>query len=462
MMSPDGPSGTTDVAVVGGGACGMAAAIAARQQGAEVVLLEKEPVLGGNTALSTGSVPGAGTRFQAAAGIEDSPERMAEDILRQTGYQSDRELVLHLCNESRELVHWLVDDLGVELYLVTDYKHVGHSVHRLHAPASREGSDLVRDLRRAMKDFEVPVRVGVPVVGILTGDDGSVVGVEVEEEGERIRVEAEKVILASNGFAANREMLRRYCPDVADAPYFGAPGNTGEGIEWGQRLGGLTEHMGAYQGYAAVSPNGTLVSWTTIEKGGIIVDQEGRRFGDETSGYSAFVPEVQRHTDGPIYVIFDRKIMESVRDHEPRFRGLVEGGIVKEAPTLDELAALYDIRRNNLKETLARYNEAVRAGADEFGRKEFGTAPLEFPLYVVQASTGLFHTQGGLKINTNAQPLRADGSPIENLYAGGGVAVGISGADDGKGYSSGNGLLTALGWGKIAGEHAGGSIRGGR
>jgi fumarate reductase flavoprotein subunit len=353
------------------------------------------------------------------------------------------------------LVDWLVDDLGVELYLVTDYKHVGHSVHRLHAPASREGADLVRDLRRAMKDFEVPVRVGVPVVGLLTGDDGGVVGVEAEEEGQRVRVEAEKVILASNGFAANREMLRRYCPDIADAPYFGALGNTGEGIEWGQRLGGLTKHMGAYQGYAAVSSDGTLVSWTTIEKGGIIVDQGGCRFGDETSGYSAFVTEVQRRTDEPIYVIFDRTIMESVQDHEPRFRSLVEDRVVKEASNLDKLAALHDIPRDNLEETLVCYDEAVRRGVDEFGRKEFGSAPLKFPLYVVRASTGLFHTQGGLKINTNAQPLRADGSPIENLYAGGGVAVGISGGDGGKGYSSGNGLLTALGWGKIAGEHAG-------
>jgi fumarate reductase flavoprotein subunit len=451
-----------DVVVVGGGGCGMAAAIAARQQGAEVIVLEKAPEVGGNTALSTGSVPGAGTRFQAAAGIEDSPELMAEDIMRQTGYQSDRELVLHLCNEARGLVDWLVDDLGVELYLVTDYKHIGHSVHRLHAPASREGADLVKDLRRAMKEFEVPVRVGVPVVGLLTGDDGGVVGVEAEEEGQRVRVEAQKVILASDGFAANSEMLRRYCQDIADAPYFGAPGNRGEGIEWGQRLGALTEHMGAYQGYAAVSPNGILVSWTTIEKGGIIVDQGGRRFGDETSGYSAFVPEVQRHADGPIYVIFDRKIMESVRDHEPRFRGLVEGGIVREASTLDELAALHDLPRDDLEETLARYDEAVSAGADEFGRRDLGSAPLEFPLCIVRASPGLFHTQGGLKINTNAQPLRPNGSPIDNLYAGGGVAVGISGADGGRGYSSGNGLLTALGWGKIAGEHAGASARGKR
>ncbi|MGH3145540.1 MAG: FAD-dependent oxidoreductase, partial [Rubrobacter sp.] len=130
-MSPE-RSLATDVVVVGGGACGMAAAVAARQQGAEVVLLEKGRDPGGNTALSTGSVPGAGTRFQEAAGIEDSPELMAEDIMRQANHQSDRDLVLRLCDESRRLVDWLVDDLGVELYLVTDYKHVGHSVHRLH------------------------------------------------------------------------------------------------------------------------------------------------------------------------------------------------------------------------------------------------------------------------------------------------------------------------------------------
>lgn len=455
MMSPVERTLATDVVVVGGGACGMAAAIAARQQGAEVLLLEKELDVGGNTALSTGSVPGSYTRFQAAADVEDSPELMAEDIMRQTGYQSDGELVLYLSRESSGLIDWLVDILGVELYLVTDYVHVGHSVHRLHAPASREGADLVRDLRRAMEEFEIPFRVGVPVTGLLTADDGSVAGVEAEDAGRKPRVEAKKVILASNGFAANREMLLRYCPDIADAPYFGAPGNTGEGIEWGEKLGAAIEHMGAYQGYAAVCENGILVSWTTIEKGGIIVDRDGRRFGDETSGYSAFVPEVRRHADGPIYVIFDRRIMESVRNHEPRFKGLVEGGFVKEAATVDELASLHDMPRDDLEETLARYDAAASAGVDEFGRKDFGSAPLQFPLHVVRASTGLFHTQGGLRINTNAQPLRADGNPVENLYAGGGVAVGISGSDGGKGYSSGNGLLTALGWGKIAGEHAG-------
>ena len=448
----------TDVIVVGGGACGMASAIAARQQGAEVLLLEKEPDLGGNAALSTGSVPGAFTRFQAAAGVEDSPEQMAEDIMRQTGYRSEKDLVLHLCRESSGLIDWLVDGLGVELYLVTDYMHVGHSVHRLHAPASREGADLVRDLRRAMEDFEVSLKVGVPVTGLLTAEDGSVAGVEAEEAGQKVRVEAGKVILASNGFAANREMLRRYCPEIAEAPYFGAPGNTGEGIGWGEELGAVIEHMGAYQGYAAVCENGILVSWTTIEKGGIVVDGEGRRFGDETSGYSAFVPEVQRHTEGPIYVILDQEIMESVRDREPRFKGLVDDGFVKEAATLDELAAVHGMPRDNLEETLARYGAAANAGTDEFGRKDFGSAPLRFPLHVVRASTGLFHTQGGLKINTNAQPLRADGSPVENLYAGGGVAVGISGPDGGRGYSSGNGLLTGLGWGKIAGEHAGASV----
>ncbi|QIN78512.1 FAD-binding protein [Rubrobacter marinus] len=453
-MAPEERALVTDVVVVGSGACGMAAAIAARQQGRRSSCWRKSRTWGERgpehrlrTRLIH-TVSGGGRRRRL-------PEAMAEDIMRQTGYQSDGELVLHLARESSGLIDWLVDDLGVELYLVTDYMHVGHSVHRLHAPASREGADLVKDLRQAIKDFGVSLKTGMPVKRLLTADDGSVVGVEAEEAGQKLRVEAKKVILASNGFAANREMLLRYCPDIADAPYFGAPGNTGEGIAWGEGLGAAVEHMGAYQGYAAVCENGILVSWTTVEKGGIVVDGDGRRFGDETSGYSAFVPEVQRHTDGPIYVIFDQRIMESVRDREPRFRGLVEEGFVKEAATVDELAALHDMPRDDLEETLARYNAAAEAGVDEFGRKDFGAAPLRFPLHVARASTGLFHTQGGLRINTNAQPLRTDGSPVENLYAGGGVAVGISGADGGRGYSSGNGLLTALGWGKIAGEHAG-------
>ena len=140
----------TDVAVVGGGACGFIAALAIAEKGLEVLLLEKEKKVGGNTSLSQGMIPAAGTRFQKAAGIEDSPERMAEDILKKNGYESDPEMTLHVCRESKNLVEWLVDSVGIHLDIVTDFIYPGHSRMRIHAPSSRKGTQIINELRAAL------------------------------------------------------------------------------------------------------------------------------------------------------------------------------------------------------------------------------------------------------------------------------------------------------------------------
>src|SRR5512136_1069218 len=108
----------TDVAVVGGGACGLIAALAAAEKGVEVLLVEKEKKGGGNTALSQGMIPAAGTRFQKVAGIDDSPETMAEDIFKKNHYESDPEMTLHICRESKNLIEWLVDSVGIHLEIV--------------------------------------------------------------------------------------------------------------------------------------------------------------------------------------------------------------------------------------------------------------------------------------------------------------------------------------------------------
>lgn len=447
-----------DVLIVGAGGAGLVAALAAHEAGASVAVVEKYDRAGGNTALSTGSVPGGGTKYQAAAGIEDSPERMTADLLRQSGPHEAEWLVAQLARQSAPMVEWLRDDIGIELELITDYKHVGHSVPRLHAPKSRKGQDLVNDLVRALGEREIPLVLGHPVDDLLLDADGAVSGVVVR--GDRItetRLGAPNIVLAANGFAANREMLREYCPDIADAEYFGAHGSTGEAIAWVRDLGAKLENIGAYQGYAAVAyPHGAITSWTTVEQGAVLVNPDGLRFGDETIGYSGFAADVLAN-GGASWVLFDERIRDYVASNELEFRELVELGGVKTG-TPAELSRFFGLPEAAVVATVEQTARDAAAGtADRFGRTDFGFGPLTAPYAMCRTTPGLFHTQGGAAINPDARPLRADGTTIPHLFATGGVAVGISGQRGGRGYSSGNGLLTAMGLGRVAGAAAAGA-----
>src|SRR6202045_25819 len=145
-MQPD-----ADVLVIGAGACGLAAAIAAHDSGVSVAIIEKIDRPGGNSSLSTGSVPAAGSRFQREADIADSPERFVADLMRIGGATDCPDLVRRLVDTSAATVEWLADAVGARIALVTAYKHIGHSVPRLHAPVSRRGQDLVDDLIAAVE-----------------------------------------------------------------------------------------------------------------------------------------------------------------------------------------------------------------------------------------------------------------------------------------------------------------------
>jgi fumarate reductase flavoprotein subunit len=445
-----------DVLVIGAGGCGLAAAITARDEGArDVAIVEKFDRVGGNTAVSTGSVPGAGTRFQREAGIEDSAARMLHDLMARSGPHDVPELARILVGRSASLVEWLVDVVGARLALVTDYRHVGHSVPRLHAPRSRRGQDLVDDLVRAVDKRGIAVALANPVQELVVDAAGAVVGAVVEgPRTRRTRIGARKTVLAVDGFGANRDLVREHCPEIADARYFGAEGSTGEAVLWGRKLGAALANMGAYQGYAAVAyPHGSLLSWTTIEMGGLLVNARGQRFGDESVGYSGFAPEVM-HQPTPTFAIFDDRVRAIVA-REEEFRELLELGGARRADSARGLATAVGLDSDRLARTLDTYNEGAAGRApDRFGRADFGLAPLVPPLYACQVVPGLFHTQGGLRIDVSARVLRLDGLPIPNLLAGGGAAAGISGRLGAAGYVSGNGLLTAIGLGRIAGRTA--------
>ncbi|MFC2062736.1 flavocytochrome c [Chloroflexota bacterium] len=453
-------SAETDVAIVGAGGCGMAAAIAAADRGVNVLILEKARLVEGNTALSQGMIPAAGTRFQKEAGISDTPEQMAEDILRQNNNESNPDLTLFLCRKSKNLVEWLVDYLDINLALVTDFKYTGFSQFRIHAPPSRTGRELLMKMKQAAgQRGNLLLVTECPVRSLVTDESGKVVGVKCGVTNEE-SVKSHKVILACDGFGAKREMLERYCPEIAHAIYHNQPTNTGDGIWWGMQLGAAVEHMDAYQAHASIATSqGLLVTWAVILNGGILVNKDGKRFGNETrKSYSEYARHVLMQPEAIAYDILEDNNYRSMLDNFEEFRQLVEAGGVRKSKSIEELANILNLNPTNLITTIEAYNSARITGIDEFGRTQFGPE-LRPPIYGVKVTAALLHTQGGLKINTRAQVLRSNGSVIPNLYAGGGVAVGISGSGC-DGYLAGNGLLTALGWGKVAGEDAANSILG--
>ena len=447
-----------DVLVIGAGACGLSAAIAAHDGGATVAVLEKRDRPGGNSSLSTGSVPGAGSRFQRAAGIVDSPEQMIADLTRIAGDTEDPALLRRMAEVSAETVEWLVDTVEARMHLIIAYKHIGHTVERLHAPRSRRGQDLVDDLLAAIAKRSIPLAVGNTVEDLIV-EDGRVAAAVVEASGRTSRITARHVVLAVNGFAADRNLVKQYCPEIAGAQYFGALGSHGEAVRWGSKVDAALANMGAYQGYAAVAyPHGSLLSWTTVEKGGILIGADAKRFGDESLGYSGYARVVLEQ--GPVaFAIFDQRIFD-IAAQEEEFMELVRFGGVKKAETGTEIAAMCACDSATLQTTLDTYDRAARGETpDAFGRTDFAHAPLVAPYYCCRVVPGLFHTQGGLKVDRNARVLNTRGQPIPGLFAGGGAAAGISGRAGALGYASGNGLLTAIALGRLAGMTAAADCR---
>ncbi|MFT9846197.1 FAD-dependent oxidoreductase [Aneurinibacillus sp. REN35] len=442
-----------DVVVIGAGGGGLTAALAASRTGAEVIIFEKTEFVLGNTAASAGMIPAAGTAQQRELGIDDSAETMMHDILRKNNKESDLEVTRALCEASGPLIDWMTEELAFDLSVVTEFRYPGHSRLRMHAPPSRAGEDLVKMLKRALQKQEnAYLMLRSPVVRLYTDERGAIIGVEADTPQGAQYVRAKKVILASNGFGGNMELVKKYIPEIAEALYFGYEANTGDAIMWGEELGAALSCMSGFQGHSSVAPShGILMTWGGVMSGGFLTNKEGRRFGNEAQGYSEFALEVMKQPEGYANYIFDAAIYNQLGGIED-FRRLDEMNAFKKAETPAELAQKLGMNPHVFEEEVLAFNQAVASGVDAFGRTHL-PKKLEAPLYGLKVVPALFHTQGGLKINRHAQVLKKDGNPIPNLYAVGGAAAGVSGRHP-KGYMSGNGLLAALGFGKIAGDHA--------
>jgi fumarate reductase flavoprotein subunit len=439
------PEGTphVPVVIVGAGACGLTAAIRLRDAGIECVLLERDQLPQGSTALSSGFIPAAGTRLQQARGIEDSQALFAQDVAA----KAHGEAAPHLVQAYTRAVPQAIDALeahGIVFEVLDGFLYPGHRALRMHAVPERTGSALVAALERTA------VAAGADILAEalarelwLAGD--RVIGVGyVRPDGSMEHIACDDMVLACNGFGGNKEMVRELLADMADADYGGHVGNDGSAIAWGRALGARLADLNAYQGHGSwVIPQGTLMTWAVIMEGGVQVNAQGRRFHDETRGYSEASVAVLKQPGRVAWNVFDDPLLALARTF-PDFVEAEKAGARRTAQTEEELARLIGCDAGVLHATLARMDAGV---ADEFGRRfRRGLTP---PYHAVKVTGALFHTQGGLDIDAQCRVLREDGTPLPNLLAAGGAARGVSG-NDVAGYLSGNGLLSAVGGGWVA------------
>jgi fumarate reductase flavoprotein subunit len=446
-LSAEGP----DLVVAGAGG-GLVGALRAASLGLAVLVVERNKhfAAGNNTAMSTAMLPGAGSRWQQKAGVQDSAENFVADIMAKTHGEANGVLAEALAGVSARLVEWLADELRLPLSLVTDFPYPGHSAFRCHTVPGRAGRTLLAGLvtgarRSELIDLMVPARL----IDVVPAKDGVAEAV-VETPGGEERIPTRAVLLATNGFGADAALVAQNIPEIARAVYHGSEGSTGDALRIGARLGAATEFLDAYQGHAALAmPAATLAGWATVMHGAFLVNRDGRRFGDETTGYSEYAAEVLEHADGQAWIILDRRVDRACREFQD-YQDTVASGCVRWAEEVDGLAEQTGIDADALRATVEQARSSAQGAPDAFGRT-YWEAPLVPPYGVISVQPALFHTQGGLRVDGHARVLREDGTPVPGVYASGGAAAGISGHGAG-GYLAGNGLLPAFGLSFLAAE----------
>lgn len=442
----------TDVVVVGSGGAGMTAALFAAENGANVILLEKTGYLGGATLMSAGIIPAAGTKQQKDAKIDDSIENFKLDIFRAANYSQDKDMVDTVASEAKLTIEWL-ESLGVKFNLITNTLYYGQSNYRMHI-AEGSGIDMTAKIIEAVKkNPKITVLNFTAGTGLIT-DKENVNGVRAKKSnGEEIEIYASKVILATSGFASNEEMLKKYIPEIINAYPLTAPGATGEGIAWGQKLGAEIKNMHAYQGHAVFNlQTKSSMDLSILSRGGILINKDGKRFTNEIMGYSELTPHVVNQKEAKAYILFNKENAEKTGN----FKNYTIAGIVLEGKNIAEIAKAMNVNEKELEKTIKIYKEGIEKGEDIFNRTKL---PKNFagPYYAIEITGDLRHTQGGLVITLDGEVKKENSEKIANLYAAGGVTEGFSGAG-GPNYMSGNGLLQAFVFGRRAGISAAKSI----
>ncbi|MFA7568011.1 MAG: flavocytochrome c [Alkalispirochaeta sp.] len=453
LLGSCGSKETTDIVIIGGGGAGLSAAVEAVDNGAKVILVEKMPVVGGNTNYATGGINAAGTRFQKELGIEDSPELFYKDTMKGGQELNDPDLVRVMTGEAAASVEWLAS-LGADL---SDVGRLGgHSVNRSHRPTggAAVGGHIVQTLEAAARDRGVDIRTWTSAIAIL-GKDGKVTGVRVQDlqNDKEYEISAKAVIITTGGFGANPELIASLDPSLKGFGTTNHKGATGDAFDLVESYNVALVDMKQIQTHPTVVPNnGTMITEAVRGNGAILVSRGGERFINELDTRDVVSEATLQQANGTAMLVFDQEIRESLSAIE----SYVKSGLVTEADSLESLAEAIGAPSDALAATVAEYNGFVVANNDsDYNRKSMARTLDNAPFYAVEVGPAVHHTMGGIKINTEARVINADGGFVESLYAAGECTGGVHGAN----RLGGNALADIVTFGRIAGRNAALSTR---
>ena len=484
-----------DVVVVGAGGAGMTAAISAAADGLKVVVVESQAMVGGNSVRATGGMNAAKTPLQdkntfgESAGVEktlaaaegyadnetitalaatvseqweaykanpegyfDSVELMELDTMIGGKGINNPELVKTLCSNTADSIVWL-DSVGASLTSVGAFG--GASVKRIHRPVNEEGKTLsvgayiVPILEKNLQDAGVEIILNTTVDTILTDANGAACGVfGVANDGSKLTVNADAVILTTGGFGANLDMVVSYKPELAGFMTTNAAGIQGQGIKMAEALGAATVDMNQIQIHPTVEANtAALITEGLRGDGAILVNAEGKRFFDEVSTRDKVSAAEIAQPGSYSYLIVD----QAMADASNVIQGYIKKGFTTQGETYEELAKALGMDEAAFAETMNTWNGYVEAKNDpDFGRTSFANPLNTAPYYAIKVTAGVHHTMGGLKINPAAEVLTEDGSAIAGLFAAGEVTGGVHGAN----RLGGNAVADFVVFGRIAAQSA--------
>ena len=485
-----------DIVIVGAGGAGMTAAITAANEGKNVVVLESQPMVGGNSVRATGGMNAGDTVYQdenefgESAGVEktlktaadkyadnetitalaktvseqwaayqanpvgyfDSVELMELDTMIGGKGINDPALVQTLCANSADAIDWL-DEHGITLHSVSSFG--GASVKRIHRPVDAEGktvsvgSYMIPLLQENCEKAGVQIMLNTTANEILTDANGAAVGVKATgASGETVTVNAKAVVITSGGFGANLDMVVKYKPELKGFMTTNASGIQGQGIEMATAIGADTVDMDQIQIHPTVEANtAALITEGLRGDGAILVNAEGKRFIDEVGTRDVVSAAEIAQTGSYSWLVVD----QAMADASSVIQGYIKKGYTVEGATYEELAKAMGVDEAAFAQTMADWNSCVEAKSDaEFGRTSFANKLDTAPYYAIKVTAGVHHTMGGLKINTNTEVLKADGSVIPGLFAAGEVTGGVHGAN----RLGGNAVADFTVFGRIAGAAA--------